>query len=512
MIVFGGLRKIIMPMVGLVSGILLFLASFSMLINSIVFNSEFQKETFENLGMYKSVSELAETFSSDTDIISDQYQPIVKSNITQDLVSINLKSLIEGLTEYFKGNTDSLPDLHLAGINDTWSLINDSTINATTINDTNVYGSLDAESQHNNADISSPAVKTAAAAQPLASLDKINLNVLFMIFGERHITDILLVISLFQFIFSHIPIFALMFFITLFAIMLNSNLADFRVWLKSSVTSFFLLCLAAGCLIQLIFITKLPYLLSLLDKLEPISEGVLSGYITYCTNTLSVQIILSGIILFCTVQASVYLFENKYQSVISVNCSLSCSLEPSFIYKPIKEKAHKIQSQRKTSILIYALIALLGISVYVQTNTASHDFIKRNLGRAISFLHGNNYYYQIVNARNEQVYLLDVKVLDSITQLPVKDLGAKVRSTDGNELEPIRYITDSEGSTAFLLDKGNFKLVLDSVGPLTSYSIPNWPSYEFEMTTPGKEELTIMLDRHIYGLPYITGAFKQYIP
>ena len=507
MIGFGGVRKIIIPMVGLVSGIFLFLASFSMLLNSVVYNSEFQKEVFEKLGIYGSVAKLATNLSSEISILQDQYQPIIKNNVTPDLVSTNLKSLIDGLTSYFKGNTNALPDLHLAGMNDTWSIINNSEMNAAS-----GYDSFNTEYKQDTSFTSSPAAFKTTSTQPLASLEKINLRVLFMIFGERHITDIMLVISLFQFILSYIPIFALLLFITIFALMLQKKPLELNSWLKSTAASYILFCLAAGCLIQLILFLKLPYLLSLIDKLEPISEGVLSGYITYCTNTLSVQIILSGTILFGVVQVVTYLLGDTYQNATSISYSPSCSFKSSFTNMITVVKAPDTQFIQKTSILILALIALLGISVYVQINAASRNFSDRNLGRAISFLNGNNNYYQITNARNDQVYLLDVKVIDSITRLPVKNLGANVESNVGNGIEPIRCTTNSDGSAAFLLDKGCFKLMLDPIGPLASYLLPYWPSYEFEMTTPGKEELNVILDRQIYGLPYIKEATMQYIP
>lgn len=478
MIELGALRRIVIPMVGLLSGIFLFLVTFSMLLNNVIYNSEFQKDAFDRLGIYESVVELAETLSTEINISQNQLEPIVKNTVTPDLVSLNVKSLIDGLTNYFKGYTKKLPDLYLAGMND------------------------------NNGN----AAFTTTSGQPLAVLEKINLRVLFMILDERHINDIMLVISLLQFVLTNIPIFGLLLFVTVLSLMLHKTPMELRAWLQSTAASYFILCLIAGSLIQLILYMKLPRLVSLIDKLEPISKGVLSGYITYYANTLSVQIILSGMILFGAVQAAVLLSERTYQSASSNACSLSCSFKPSLTSMTTTYKAHNARFIRKTSIVMLALVTLSSVSFYAQFRAASQNFADRNLGQAVSFLKGNNHYYQVTNARKDQVYLLDVKVFDSITKLPVQDLGARVGIKYENGIKPIQCTTDSEGSAVFLLDKGSFRLILDPVGALADYNYPDLLSYEFEMTTPGKAELTVMLERQANGLSFIKNATMQYIP
>jgi len=102
--------------------------------------------------------------------------------------------------------------------------------------------------------------------------------------------------------------------------------------------------------------------------------------------------------------------------------------------------------------------------------------------------------------------------LDSITRLPVQNLSASVLATDESETQLNQSYTDSEGSAVFLLSKGNFRLVLYSSGMLVQYTTPGSLSFEFEMIMPGKSELTVLLDKQSYGLPYIKEATLQYIP
>ncbi len=468
------LRKKVIPItIGLAAGILLFLTAFSVILNNIVYSSEFQKEAFDRLGTYGIIVELAETFSTEINIPQDELKPIVQKTVTPELADFNIKLLIDGFISYFRGYTKSLPDIHLA---------------------------------------TSFAPPGAAAAQSLASIEKINLSVLFMIFDERHITNIMLVISLFQFALTYIPIFALLLFVTLFALLLQKPARELRAWLQSTVATYSVLCLAAGCLIQFILFFILPYLSGLIDKPKLLSEKELTSYIIICANTLSVQLILLGTILFGAVHAAVILSDYAGKSTSADICTHTCSCELSFAGINAIEQAQNTQFSRKISIILLVLISLSSIGFYAQVQTARQSFTNRNLARAVSFLKGDNYYYQVVNARNAQVYLLDVTVLDSITQLPVQDLAAKVSASGENDNESIRCSTDSKGSAVFLLGKGCYRLTLDYLGSLADYSLPERPSYEFEMTVPGKSELTVILDRQANGLTYIKEATMQYIP
>jgi hypothetical protein len=122
----------------------------------------------------------------------------------------------------------------------------------------------------------------------------------------------------------------------------------------------------------------------------------------------------------------------------------------------------------------------------MQFRSASINFADRNLDRAVSFLNGYNH-YQVINARSDQVYLLNVKVVDSVTGLPVKDLETQVGVKGTVTAEPVKCVTDSEGSATFFLDKGSFQLVLGSADAFANYNTSESLSYEFEMTKPGKE-------------------------
>jgi len=480
----GIIKKIVITLIGLVSGIILFLASFSMLLDGILFNSEFQKKVFDNLGIYESVTEMAGTFSSDMKIQETDINPIVNSTSFTDLINLNTKSIIEGLINYFKGNTDELPDLDLIANSD-----NRSTSSISAINDASVYTAF-----------------STGNVQSLANLEKINLRVIIMIFGERYITDIMLVISLFQYILRKTFIFGLMLFLNMFAIMLHTNRRVLYVWLKSTAASCLLLCLASGFLILFVLYYILPDFLNQIELFEPIYPRILTRYITYCTNILSAQIILLGTTLFTTVHTAVFLYEKASPSGISKSL---------FYNTPIINKNYNSRHAwafQKAAVILLLFAALSSVTFYIHAKAAYQNFVDRNLIRAVSFINGVSENYKVTDATDNTVYLLDVKVLDSITRLPVQNLSASVLATDESETQLNQSYTDSEGSAVFLLSKGNFRLVLYSSGMLVQYTTPGSLSFEFEMIMPGKSELTVLLDKQSYGLPYIKEATLQYIP
>ncbi|MEN6312614.1 MAG: hypothetical protein ABFD25_00030 [Clostridiaceae bacterium] len=445
MIHSGFCNKIVIPVIGLVMGIVLFLVSFTMIFDSILFNSAFQDKAFSNIGFYNHAAEIAGTLSSgisvsetETESVTD-IKPIFNSADSPDLISKNIKSVTDGLISYFRGYTDQLPDLHLTADNDSV---------------------------------------------------KVNLSIIFMIFGEFNITDVLLVISLLQFVLKYISVFGMILFLTIFYIILNTDKKSFYACLKITAAISFILCLTAGILILLGLKNVLPGILAQTDRFEAISSEVMKEYISYFANTLSAQLILLGTTIFAVVWMVLFLFERL--------CTAGFCI-------PLPN--------RTAAAAVLLLSALLSsVIFYTQIKSAHQNFADRNLSRAVSFINGRVQYYQITDARNDPVYLLDVKVLDSITKLPVPNLSAYVSVSGENGIWFNHSYTDSDGVAAFLLDKGHFSLELDSGGILADYNPPGLLSFEFDMAMPGKSELVILLDKQTYGMMSVKKAVLQYIP
>lgn len=456
-------QKIIIPLIGLVMGILLFLAAFAALLDGILFSSEFQEKALNNIGIYSHAAEIAGTLSSGigapetgagslTDI-----KPFFSSTASPDLISQNIKSVTDGLISYFKGYTEELPDLHLIADNESV---------------------------------------------------KVNLSIIFIIFGEFNITDVLLVISLLQFVLKYVSIFGLLLFLALLYIMLNTDKKGFYGFLNITAAICLILCLAAGILILVGLNNAPPAVLAQMERFEAISPDVLKGYISYCANTLSARLILLGIAVFAAVRISLLLFERRGAGPGSLGISLSKETAPARNYSVPPRKPRLCKA---AAMLL--LPALLSSAVfYVQIRWAYQDFAGRDLSRAVSFIKGRVQYYRITDATNDPVYLLSIKVLDSTAKLPVPDLSAFVSVSGGKGSRLIHSYTDSDGAAVFLLDQGRFSLELYSGGILADYTPSGLPSFEFDMAMPGKSELVILLDSQAGGTPSVKEAVLQYIP
>ncbi len=467
--------KTILSILSMVTGILLFLSSFSFMLNSIFFNSEFQKEAVSKLGIGGYVIHLADEMSSEDGLLQNKTVHVFGDIVTSDLINRNVQSLIDGLIQYFKGNTNTLPDIHLP----------DFTDNA------GVARGFDIDEGYP---------------------EKINLHGLLMMLGEPRITDIILVINLFQFILSQIP-YLCFFIMTMFCTMMfHKSAAPTEICIRIQFTAavYTILCVSSGFLIQLLLYLQSLNYFSFDHMPEFVSGRVLSGYITYCANSLSAQLIVSGIILFGGVYSAIFFLKRSNQKSFSHPSIVICYFKPVFQRATSSYIKHTGLLTKKAAVTTLLIITLLTIGFHLQVHLMFQNFSDRNLSQAVAFIYGTNPFYQVIDARNDQVYLLHVKVSDKMSGQPVEGLTIRVSNRDKNDFEYIEYCTDAEGSAIFSLDQAGFKLMLYPDG--LAYNRPQWLSYEFEMTKPGMEELQVVLDMQADGSVYIQDTFMQYVP
>ena len=469
--------KTILSILSIVTGILLFLSSFVFMLNNIFFNSEFQKEAVSKLGIGGYVIHLADEMSSEDVLLQNETVPAFGDIVTSDLINRNVQSLIDGLIQYFKGNTNTLPDIHLPDFTDCAGVARGFDINE---------------------------------GYP----ERINLNGLLMMLGEPRIADIMLVINLFQFILSQIPYLCLFIMIMFCTMMFHKSAApvEICVRIQFTVAVYSILCVSSGFLIQLLLYLQPLNYLSFDYIPEFVSGRVLTGYITYCANSLSVQLIFSGIILFGGVYAAILFLKRSNQKSLSHPSLVICYSKPVFQRATSSYIKHTGLSTQKFAVTALLIITLLTIGFHLQVHLMFQNFSDRNLSRAVAFINGTDPCYQVIDARDDQVYLLHVKVSDKMSGQPVEGLTIRVSNRDKNNYEYIEYCTDAEGSAIFSLGQDGFKLMLYPDRPTSANNLPQWLSYDFEMTKPGMEELQVVLDVHDDGSVYIQETFMQYIP
>ena len=161
-------------------------------------------------------------------------------------------------------------------------------------------------------------------------------------------------------------------------------------------------------------------------------------------------------------------------------------------------------------------ITLISVMIfYINLQSSSFEFYKRNLGQTLAQLWENNPIYRVTDARNDLVYLLEVHMVDTNTRKPMANVGInieKCNSKDDAGYQSYSTLTDSTGTATLMLEKGPYTLTLDSYNMFTGFSDTQSHSYQFEMLTPGKSELNVILGEENAGLPYLADASLQFIP
>jgi 5-hydroxyisourate hydrolase-like protein (transthyretin family) len=467
----GGIKashKFFISMIGLFTGLLLFTGSFSMLLNNTVFNSGYYKTAFEKLGTYSLIAEMAGNPAKDiTAKISESSDATALSTQTADSVKGQQKALMKSLVE------DNVSEKMVR---------------------LNVNSLIDGLLKYFKGETGSlPDLQFVSPA----TLKSVNLQVLIMYMGESRISCVLHLVSLSQYTLVHIPTFLLFLFPIIMVYMLKKTPGEIKYWVLSSAFFYGLICLAVGLLTQ-----QMPYILLknipaeiYFTQFSPVS-GLLSSHIFYFANVLTFYIFLSGILLFMGVKAAIQ--ANKRY----INYE-----------KPEPVSFPKTRLKRRT-VLILTIVLISVILFYINLQSSSLEFNKRNLGQTLAQLWENNPIYRVTDARNDLVYLLEVHIVDNNNEKPLADVGINI--TKGNNRDAVYHssstLTDSAGTAVFILDKGPYTLSLDSYNMFTGFGDTQSHSYQFEMLTPGKSELNVILGEKNTGLPYLAEASLQFIP
>lgn len=493
----GTARKFILSVVSLISGVLLFLALFSMQMSSILFNNAFQTKALEELSLYEKVHEIAEaapTINSNFNIT--QMESIIGNPLTPDLIRLNIQSLTDGMIEFLKGHTQALPDLYLAVASE-----NDDPANSFSAEEANITAQLP-----NTAD-SAEAVWSSAPLSTRESPEKINLQLLFMFYGEQNISDILLTVSLIQFILHYLPLFSVLLLTSIGTVLFHTSFTLLKSWIRMTIPVFTIFCFGTAILFQILLYPGLPLLISLGEIPVPVIENMLADYFSTIVNELILRLVLSGSILFAgseTILFVQYIVFNK-----NGHLSQFTNLEH---YSFTNDK--KPQYLPKKAILCLSILVLLSTISIFQLNAANRNFSERDLNRAVTYLRGNAHYSWITDARDNDVCFLGIKVVDSATNLPVRELETVIYSKNITDNQYKRSVTDKEGSASFLLEQGSYRVLINSSNPAVSgnRNIIKEPVYDFELNMPGRTELLITLKDSNSASIQIDNTFIQYIP
>ncbi|HEX2946515.1 MAG TPA: hypothetical protein VHT96_11235 [Clostridia bacterium] len=441
---------------GLAAGLLLFIALFALQLNNAFFNSSYQQKVIDHLDVYERImASIEPTPPGSKNIL---FETAVKNSITQDLFNRNVKSLLDGLIDFVSGRTNKLPDLYIAGT-----------------------GRLS---------------MAASAGVPPAAVEKINLQLLMMFSDEQSFNNILSVISLVQFGLYYLPLFSMMLFAALVIAVSMRSSASILDWIDTAVLSFFTFSWLAAMIVG-----SAPWVLPPPEIPSEAAGRLLMDYVRYCTGAISENILLSGLILLIGQKIALYLYQHICKT--SANTRITGISTGSKTFCSHMKNSSRLYPKRILSLLLVSTIiySLLSLTLIEKAYGA---YQKRNLGNAVSYIMGSISYNRYTDARNDDVCLLNVKILNGNTKTPVKDLEAAVFTLDAKdsmfnekkkEKPEIVKKTDNNGTASFLLSEGDFRLELKPLGSpdLGYHDAVTALSYDFSLATPGRTDLVVTL-------------------
>lgn len=505
---------------GLVAGFLLFIALLAVQLNSVIFNAGFQQAAIDRLNIYERLVAAPVMFSAKSGDIP--FEAAVKNSITPDLLNKNVKSLIDGLIDFVSGRSRNLPDLYISGADKL-------------------------------------SIATSAGVTP-AAVEKINLQLIMMFSSEQNFNDILSVVSLIQFILAYLPPFSLLLCAAVAAAASVKRPSEIPGWMRTSVLTFFILCWLSAWLID-----SIPWLIPF-ERFSwlPGSDvtGILFDYIHYCSGGISAGILLSGLLLPAGIWFAFYLCNrlNERNETVSLITSSShrnrgglrhksglmpdqgssmpvldrsmpvwgsssaakasslpvrinttstkaCTIPGRGSSTPVRThfipvRTRFTSARNRTIPLLLAVTAIYSLLAYALVSNTDSLFHKRNLAHAVSYIMGNLSYNRYTDARNEDVCLLNVKVVSENDKTPVQNMpmvmypldSSSAGKASGDKRVALQK-TDENGSGSFLLSKGEFRLELyssDSSG-YDYQAVPAPLSYNLSLSSPGRTDLTVTL-------------------
>lgn len=461
------LKKITFTTTFILAGILLYILVLSSGLINTVMTSEFHRGLFIKNDIYSQVQNLINAslqdvfnnLSSHPAELTEQQKEvfsILKNSTSPEMVNKNLDSIRNGIFQYFSGSKKSLPDIYI----DT-----SSNSNTQEMDDTN-------KSSH-----------------VLSKIKRINLSAILLSVNRGDILDKLLLIKLMYYIINSLPGFLLLVlaFLYLTALVIGKKPGEMIKWLSGAFLVCSFLNVASGIGL-LLFSYKILHQ-NIYSLSIPLDSKIILSYIRGCLFPLSLFLITLGVLLILLTFG-----------VLSSG-RLTAKIAPKLRLFKINLKA------KHRSIVKYCIIALFSVLVVTGLGLRLYLFKKNfdsnNFSSVISKYTSSNAVTQVISAKNDTIYTLQVKLVDVKSSEPVPNVQIQV---SGKTANPEKYynlagITDETGTVKFTLAKGTFHLIFSPVSSSSNYILPS--PFFFDLKSVGTTIITINLDTHKKNNPVL---------
>lgn len=456
------LKHILFSITIVLTGFLLFAFVLSFNINNTLMSSKYHETLLTKNNVYSYVNDLVsasinEFFKNlDTEEANTQNAEllkILKNTTSPEMINMNINSITEQIFQYFRGERKNLPDLF---------------IDINTPSGQNGFGQ--AQVNKSNVEISE-------------QIKKINLQSILLTLNRTDILEQLKLIKFVYFVATHITELSIFFSALLFLLisMIYKKTDTIVKWLFSVLLVCGLFNLAFS-VVLFIFINKLlPNSIYFLTISLPLNSELILSYIRDLLSPLLLFCFTLGIV-FSVFSILFYFHKAKLIKILKAIKVLVSKL-------PVKSK--KMLKYAVTALVLVFIVFGMGFNLYAFKS--GYDY--NNFSSVVSKLTNANTVTQVISAKDETIYTLQVKLKDSVTDDPVPNIKVSV---SGQSKTPQKYynlseITDEEGVAKFILGKGKFHLSFTSPSSEIGYSLP--APFFYEIKSAGITILTVNLEK-----------------
>jgi uncharacterized membrane protein len=457
------LKHILFVTTIIITGLCLFTFILSLNINNTLMTSKYHETLLAKNGVYTYVNELISTsldgIINDLNIeqASDQnaeFLNILKKTTSPEMINMNINSITEQIFQYFRGERKKLPDLY-----------------------------IDINPPINNKDSSENVADKAVASDISEQIKKINLQALLLTFNRTDISEQLTLVKFAYFVVSHITglsilLVALMILLIIFLYRKSDTIIK---WFISALFICGIFNLALSIALFIYLNKVLPNNIYLLTMTLPFNSELIKSYINDLLFPLSFFCFILGIV-FPIIGILLYTFRTKFVKILRVIKVLASKL-------PIKSK--KLLKYGVMTFVLVSIVFGMGFNLYAfKSGYESNSF-----SNVVSKLTNTNTVTQVISAKDDTIYTLQVKLIDGTTDMPVQ--GIKI-SVAGQSKSPEKYyntsgITDEDGCSRFILGQGTFHLSFTSPTHTSEYNLPS--PFFYEIKSAGITILTINTEK-----------------
>jgi len=464
-------KNIVLFITSSLAGVVLFLWVMSINLGTSIMTSDFHRDLFEKNNIYyetqSEINNLVQSIfidlSSQLPQLSDQQKEIfaiLQDSISPEMIKMNIDTIADGLFKYFKGEKSFLPDI----IIDTDSLSSEN---------------LKEVKEDSLEDISD----TTDSEYVLSKIKRVNLNAILLSINRSDVLDMLLFIKLLYFIIDFVPVFCVLILVLLFlkALLFSRNLKEMLKWLFGLFMTCGILNIITAIFCMVYSYKILPENMYMLSVTIPLKSEILLSYVQDCLIPIFVFCIASGILM-TLVSFLVLSFNGPADKFSLIN-----------IFKlKLSAKHRKLLEYTVITLLLVFSLSFLCFELY----SFKKDFESSNFSNLISRLTNSNSYTEIISAKDDTIYTLQIKLVDIEDNSPVSGIQISVNGKTDNpeKYHNIAGITDEAGTVKFTLGKGTFHLIFSPVGGSTDYILPS--PFFYDLKSVGTTLLTVNLDKY----------------